>query len=160
MIGKIIISVKPKSGNPRLWQIAPFTHCSCCRKRYFPFPCPATGSMLPCSAISRKSAELLVGFSPSSLWTSDLPNAIREPRASRNVWTWTAVFAVKTSSMFTFSAPMFTFSEPIFTFSGLLKVPRMCNVRLWSACFSFNRRSRRNISRNSVVSWIPFFRSL
>ena len=38
-----------------------------CLNLYLPFPCPETGSIIPCSAISRRSAELLVGFNPSTL---------------------------------------------------------------------------------------------
>lgn len=58
----------------------------------------------------------LVGFRSSTLCTSDLPNTISFPKASCNLRACEAVFAVKSSSMFTFSSS--------------LKVPRMCNVRL------------------------------
>ena len=76
-----------------------------------PFPCPVTGSMIPCSAISRSKAVHLVGFRSSTLCTSDLPNTISFPKASCNLQTCEAVFAVKSSSMFTFLFSMFTFSR-------------------------------------------------
>ena len=82
---------------------SPSTQLYCCRKRYLPFPCPVTGSMIPCSAISRSKAVHLVGFRSSTLCTSDLPNTISFPKASCNLRTCEAVFAVKSSSMFTFS---------------------------------------------------------
>ena len=41
---------------------SPSTQLYCCRKRYLPFPYPVTGSMIPCSAISRSKAVHLVGF--------------------------------------------------------------------------------------------------
>ena len=109
---------------------SPSTQLYCCRKRYLPFPCPVTGSMIPCSAISRSKAVHLVGFRSSTLCTSDLPNTISFPKASCNLRTCEAVFAVKSSSMFTFLFSMFAFSESMFTFSGSLKVPLMCNIRL------------------------------
>ena len=46
------------------------------------FPRLYTDSMTPHSAISRSSAELLVGFNPNALWTSDLPKTVREPNAA------------------------------------------------------------------------------
>lgn len=86
--------------------------------------------MIPCSAISRSKAVHLVGFRSSTLCTSDLPNTISFPKASCNLRTCEAVYAVKSSSIFTFLFSMFTFS-------GSLKVPLMCNIRLWRGWFSF-----------------------
>lgn len=74
-----------------------------------------------------------------------LPNTISFPKASCNLRTCEAVFAVKSSSMFTFLFSMFTFS-------GSLKVPLMCNIRLWRGWFSFNRRLRKN---TAVVLVLP-----
>ena len=112
---------------------SPSTQLYCCRKRYLPFPYPVTGSMIPCSAISRSKAVHLVGFRSSTLCTSDLPNTISFPKSSCNLRTCEAVFAVKSSSIFTFLFSMFTFS-------GSLKVSLMCNIWLWRGWFSFNRR--------------------
>ena len=111
----------------------PSSQLSCCWNRYLPFPCPVTGSIIPRSAISRSSAELLVGFKPSTRSTSDLPNIDSLPKTSCNLRTFKAVFDVKASSMFTFSSPMFAFFMVNVRFSLLFErtTDMQCPIMKW-----------------------------
>ena len=54
----------------------PSSQPSCRRKRYLPFPCPDTGSMIPCSAISFKRSEALDDLMSITFITSDRPKII------------------------------------------------------------------------------------
>ena len=116
--------------------------------------------MISFSAISRSSSVLLVGFKSRSFWTSALPKIVWKPNPSNNLQTWDAVFTVNAFLMFAFVLSIFAFGLSMFAFWDIPYKPRICNDRLWSGWSSLSRRFLRNSSKNSVVSWIPFFKSL
>lgn len=116
-----------------------------CRKRYFPFPCPETGLMIPCSASSLIRSEALDGLRSITFIASERPKIVWPGKASRSFNIWLTVFGWKAFSMSAFKASMSGFS----VFSN---APLICNVRLCNGWFSFRMRLRMNVSRYSVVS--------
>lgn len=129
-------------------------------KRYFPLPCPKTGSMIPCPASSLIRSEALDGLRSITFIKSERPKIAWLGKASLSFNIWLTVFGWKIFTMSGFKVSMSDFDVSMSGFSTSLNAPLICNVRLCRGWFSFSRRLRRKVSRYSVVSWIPFFRSL
>ena len=99
--------------------------------RYFPFPCPLTGSMTSFSNINFMISDALVDFKPVILSTPERPNTLFLPHSSYKAVTCITVLFSITSSIF---VKIFSMSAFVFSMSAFNE-PLICIERLWSSFF-------------------------